>query len=66
MVESRQGSNLLYLPLDKIMQMTGGTTVPLSPDAMPAAVSSAPLATNPVVPAPVPTIDPRARDARTR
>lgn len=26
MVESRQGSNLLYLPLDKIMQMTGPGT----------------------------------------
>ena len=66
MVESRQGSNLLYLPLDKIMQMTGNTAAAVSPDAMPAAVSSAPLATTPVLPAPVPTIDPRARDARTR
>ena len=50
MVESRQGSNLLYLPLDKIMQMTGNTAAVASPDAMPAAVSSAPLATTPAAP----------------
>ena len=41
MVDSRQGSNLLYLPLDKIMQMSGqGTdaagTVPVVPATTPA------------------------------
>ena len=66
MVESRQGSNLLYLPLDKIMQMNGNNTSAVSPDAMPAAVSGAPLTTVPVVPTPAPTVDSRARDARTR
>ena len=66
MVESRQGSNLLYLPLDKIMQMTGNNTAPVSPDAMPSAASSAPSVTTPVMPAPAPAIDTRARDARTR
>jgi membrane protease subunit HflK len=56
LVESRQGSNLLYLPLDKIMQMTsqggdaaatgeallapGSATVPASPSAP---ISSLPL-----------------------
>ena len=54
MVDSRQGSNLLYLPLDKIMQSAGvanpGAAVP---DAA-AATSAAPA---------VPALDARARDA---
>ena len=65
LVESRQGSNLLYLPLDKIMQMTGqgaasGTEPPLLPGtgASPA-VPAPPVSTLP--------LDPRARDSsRTR
>ena len=65
MVESRQGSNLLYLPLDKIMQMTGqspaGATadgaLPMSPSAAPATA-----ATTPTLP-----VDSRVRDSsRTR
>ncbi|MES2400785.1 MAG: FtsH protease activity modulator HflK [Pseudomonadota bacterium] len=65
LVESRQGSNLLYLPLDKIMQMTGqGTAAPV--DATLGA-NSATLPTAPPVTAPAPTIDARSRDAsRTR
>lgn len=39
MVESRQGSNLLYLPLDKIMQMSGA---PTAPDASVANATAAP------------------------
>jgi len=39
MVESRQGSNLLYLPLDKIMQMTAAA---VAPDAAPGATPSNP------------------------
>jgi membrane protease subunit HflK len=61
MVESRQGSNLLYLPLDKIMQMTaqGGTSATDLPLAPSAAVAP--------TPAPVmPPVDARVRDARTR
>ena len=54
MVDSKQGSNLLYLPLDKIMQMTG-------PGADAAAVTS-PSAVPANAPA-VPTPDARARDA---
>ena len=64
MVESRQGSNLLYLPLDKIMQMTGqGTTA--APIEVPGGtgVGTQPV---PVAPTPTPAVDPRARDARTR
>ena len=59
MVDSSQGSNLLYLPLDKIMQMTGsaadGTVAATAPVALPANTATAPA------------IDSRARDAgRTR
>jgi len=64
MVDSKQGSNLLYLPLDKLVQMTGQVSQDVS-------ATSAPLATNPMSPAIDPTVpvDARARDAarsRTR
>jgi membrane protease subunit HflK len=55
MVDSRQGSNLLYLPLDKIMQ----STVPPSADT--AGMAATVPATSPV-PA-VSALDARARDA---
>ena len=54
MIDSRQGSNLLYLPLDKIIQMTG--------QGADAAALPVP-ATAPTNLAAVPTIDARARDA---
>ncbi|MDB5930277.1 MAG: protease FtsH subunit HflK [Polaromonas sp.] len=67
MVESRQGSNLLYLPIDKIMQMTAqdgvaasanGSSLPSSGN-LPSAVTQPPPVTSP--------LDPRTRDAsRTR
>jgi modulator of FtsH protease HflK len=63
LVDSRQGSNLLYLPLDKIMQMTsqGGTAA--SPDAMAVPGAVAPAAPTP----PAAAADARARDgSRTR
>ncbi len=50
MVDSRQGSNLLYLPLDKIMQLTG-------PDSTASSL--------PAVMPNIPTTD-AASDARTR
>ena len=64
-VESRQGSNLLYLPLDKIMQITGqGTAAGAESPLLPGTGASPP------VPAPAPSalpLDPRARDSsRTR
>ena len=62
LVESRQGSNLLYLPLDKIMQgvASGGGVLDAS------AGSNAPAAA-PAVPTPNVSNDPRARDSsRTR
>lgn len=63
MVDSRQGSNLLYLPLDKLIQMTG--QVVEDPAAMPVAVPSP--AARPVVSPPAVSSDSRTRDAaRTR
>ena len=62
MVDSRQGNNLMYLPLDKIMQMSAGQPADLAAAAptMPAAATTAPSA-------PAAAADPRARDAsRTR
>ncbi len=66
LVESRQGSNLLYLPLDKIMQMTGQGATAAPADAALGA-NSATLPTVPSVTAPASTTDARSRDAsRTR
>ena len=62
LVESRQGSNLLYLPLDKIMQgvASGGA-------ASEAAAAAGTPATAPAAPTPTFSNDPRARDSnRTR
>ncbi|MBS3021214.1 hypothetical protein DJFAAGMI_03978 [Comamonas sp. PE63] len=65
LVESRQGSNLLYLPLDKIMQnVTGGATAPAaSGDAAAGGAASAPANVRVV---PNPAGDARSRDARSR
>ena len=52
MVDSRQGSNLLYLPLDKIMQMSGQATD--AAGAAPAVPATAPATSTP---------DARTRDA---
>lgn len=65
MVDSKQGSNLLYLPLDKIIQMTG--QVAEDTVAVPAAV--APPAARPTASPPAAPSDSRTRDAaraRTR
>ncbi|KQO14331.1 FtsH protease activity modulator HflK [Acidovorax sp. Leaf78] len=64
LVESRQGSNLLYLPLDKIMQGVASNTGPA--DAAAATSPAAPAAA-PAVPSSTFSNDPRARDSsRTR
>jgi membrane protease subunit HflK len=59
MVDSKQGSNLLYLPLDKILQMSGqsGAGAGEAPASAPAAASV--VGTT----APVSTPDARTRDA---
>jgi membrane protease subunit HflK len=61
MVDTRQNSNLLYLPLDKIMQSTGASAPPMNAGGVSSAPASAAAATPPA--------DPRTRDdarARTR
>jgi modulator of FtsH protease HflK len=62
MVDSKQGNNLLYLPLDKIMQMSSNPGADIL--TVPGATSPAVGATAPVLPS---ASDPRSRDAsRTR
>ncbi|MFM8692324.1 MAG: FtsH protease activity modulator HflK, partial [Limnohabitans sp.] len=60
LVDSRQGSNLLYLPLDKIMQRVGQGSDGPSGSAVMAAPSAAPQA--PAVSTEPP--DPRSRDSQ--
>jgi membrane protease subunit HflK len=54
-VDSKQGNNMLYLPLDKIMQMTNNPSADIT--VLPN--TSAPA----VAPAPAATVDSRSRDA---
>jgi len=64
LVDSKQGSNLLYLPLDKLMQMSGqGANVGAPADAPPASVAGA---TPPQTSLVAPGGDSRARDGRSR
>jgi membrane protease subunit HflK len=63
LVESKQGSNLLYLPLDKIMQQSAQGAPAASSDAAAAGATSPPLNSS----VPSSTADSRVRDtARTR
>lgn len=65
-VDSKQGSNMLYLPLDKVLQMTGSQASGDAPAANPAAGGAAPAAAAAATGATI-TPDPRSRDAaRTR
>ncbi|MFY7865086.1 FtsH protease activity modulator HflK [Roseateles sp.] len=48
MVDSRNGSNLLYLPLDKLIQQSSGTVTASPPVATPAAEAPAPAVSNDV------------------
>ena len=47
LVDSRQGSNLLYLPLDKIMQMSAAGEVPAAAAPAPSALPAAPATPSP-------------------
>jgi len=60
-VDSKQGSNLLYLPIDKIMQMNAGVSSP-SPAVDPTVSNGPALAAQPVILPPVPP-DARSRDS---
>jgi membrane protease subunit HflK len=63
LVETRQGSNLLYLPLDKIMQMTSaGGAAPTPAEAASSGAAPSALGTLPSAP---PT-ESRGRDGRQR
>jgi len=68
LVESRQGSNLLYLPLDKIMQMSaqgGDAAVSGETPLVPGSASSSQSPTAPI--SSLPPLDARSRDsARSR
>ena len=68
LVESRQGSNLLYLPLDKLMQMTSpGAAATGADTSMLPGGSTSSSAAAPALPANGLPLDTRARDAsRTR
>jgi membrane protease subunit HflK len=57
LVDSRQGSNLLYLPLDKIIQQAAAADAPAASVAAPAA----PATTG--TPTPAPAADSRTRDS---
>jgi membrane protease subunit HflK len=65
LVETRQGSNLLYLPLDKIMQLGGdeATPAPLMQGQAPASQSRAPA---PTVNDPRSRLNQRSRERETR
>lgn len=66
LVDSKQGSNLLYLPLDKLMQATGGGTAGAPVDgASPNVAGTAPPQSSVIPVAPV-TNDARLRDGRSR
>jgi membrane protease subunit HflK len=60
-IDSKQGSNLMYLPLDKLIQMTGAS-------ANNGAVSTDAGTSNSSLPVPPmpnsPTVDPRSRDSQ--
>lgn len=67
LVDSRQGSNLLYLPLDKIMQMNtqGDTAVTGEAPLIPGSASSSSVPAAPI--SSLPPLDARSRDsARSR
>jgi membrane protease subunit HflK len=65
LVDSKQGSNLLYLPLDKIMQLSGDETAPapLMQGTAPGVPSTAPA---PTVNDPRSRLNQRSRERETR
>jgi membrane protease subunit HflK len=65
LVESRQGSNMLYLPLDKIMQMNGLNTVDAPAVPVPSS-SDATNSSNSNTSAPAAGDSSRGRDSRQR
>jgi membrane protease subunit HflK len=61
-VDSKSGGNLMYLPLDKVMQATGTASAPAASSAV-----AAPASPTTAVPSATPSTDARTRDnARSR
>lgn len=65
LVDTKQGSNLLYLPLDKLMQMSGNTQATPVDAASPSVAGTAPAQSS-VIPVAPSAGDNRARDGRSR
>jgi membrane protease subunit HflK len=66
LVDSKQGSNLLYLPLDKLMQLSGNSAAATPVDAASPNVAGTAPAQSSVIPVAPPTGETRARDGRSR
>jgi membrane protease subunit HflK len=66
MVDSKQGSNLLYLPLDKLTQLSGNNPPATPVDAASPSVAGTAPAQSSVIPVAPATGDTRARDGRSR
>lgn len=66
LVDSKQGSNLLYLPLDKLMQMGGNNAAATPVDAASPSVAGTAPAQSSVIPVAPAANDVRARDGRSR
>ena len=68
LVDSKQGSNLLYLPLDKLMQLSAnnGNAAATPVDAASPSVAGTAPAQSSVIPVAPATGDVRARDGRSR
>ncbi len=65
LVDTKQGSNLLYLPLDRLMQMTGQNAAAPADGANPNVAGTAPPQSS-VIPVVPNAGDARARDGRSR
>ena len=65
LVDTKQGSNLLYLPLDKLMQASGNNQATPVDAASPSVAGTAPAQSS-VIPVAPPAGDNRARDGRSR
>ncbi|VWX63674.1 Protein HflK [Burkholderiales bacterium 8X] len=66
LVDSKQGSNLLYLPLDRLMQMSGQNAAATPVDAASPNVAGTAPAQSSVIPVAPNAGDARARDGRSR
>jgi modulator of FtsH protease HflK len=66
LVDSKQGSNLLYLPLDKLMAQSGASVTPSSVDGASPNVAGTATPPSSVIPVAPSAGETRARDGRSR